>query len=506
MSQRMGRSAEAAFKQRCSSAGITCNKSIEDDHGWDFLVEIPIFAPAGTPDDKLPPVRSALVQVKSTRAARVRVTMKVSTALQLAKRSEPCFLVVYHKVRGGERIYARLFCEQDIAHTLRRGRELFVAKRPTNKGTISFGFSAEEEHTSNLLRWLIATVQELSEDYGSEKRRLADTVGYGDRNLRANVTFVTSRGVNDIVDLELGIKEELEVAQFTILDARFGIEAPDPIHHYEEAGIFRMEPSREIDCVVTLETTAGTISIPSKSRVSVVRGTAPEQIKFAFVNRLFHIVMGMNGTEFTMRDVASNKLSIENLSQLATMFSWSDEQVQVWVTSEELPKTNVQTAIVPRNAHAWDPRIASAIRMLGDAAQRAQAGNITLSINEVLSALRPLKYYFDVLGDGEFRLLMKSIDGSVDHEKWYNLLGYVDVTVGEYTILTLFDCAIETRADENGNLLVDWGRRNIRDCVVGSDREEVRANGQALFEQCGGGYGDDWLAIGSVNERDESSS
>ena len=238
MSQRMGRSAEDAFKQECSRAGVTCNKSIEDDHGWDFLVEFPMRAPAGTPDDKLPPVRSALVQVKSTRAARPSLAMKVSNALQLATRWEPCFLVLYHKVRGGERIYVRLFSKGDITRTLRRGRELFAAGRRTNKARISFGFSAAEDRTSDLLQWLKACVQGLSEDYGSEKRKLAATVGYGDKNFRASVTFVATRGIDDFVDLELGIKDQLAVSQFTVFDTRFGIEAPDPIHHHEEPGLF----------------------------------------------------------------------------------------------------------------------------------------------------------------------------------------------------------------------------------------------------------------------------
>ena len=39
MSSKLGRIAEDQFKMLCADAGITCNKSIEDDHGWDFLVE-----------------------------------------------------------------------------------------------------------------------------------------------------------------------------------------------------------------------------------------------------------------------------------------------------------------------------------------------------------------------------------------------------------------------------------------------------------------------------------
>ena len=339
MDQRMGRNAEDAFKQQCSRARITCNKSLEDDHGWDFLVEIPMVAPAGTPADKLPPVTSALIQVKSTRAARPRLTMKVSNAHQLAKRSEPCFLVLYHKGPEGEKIYARMFDEQDMTRTLKRCRELFVDRKPTRKARISFGFSATEDHTSDLIQWLRTSVQELSEDYSNEKRKLANTVGYESKGYQANVTFVAPRGIDDVVDLELGIKDHLEVSHFTVFDMRFGIQAPDPVHHHEEPGIFKIEPTRDIECVVTLETKEDVLSIPSKARISVARGTAPEKIKVAFLNHLFHIVVGMNdGVTFAMRDVASKKLSIAELYQLATMYSWSDEQIQIRVTGDGYTK------------------------------------------------------------------------------------------------------------------------------------------------------------------------
>ena len=505
MDQRMGRPAEDSFKHKCSRAGITCNPSIEDDHGWDFLVEIPSGAPAGTPEDKVPPIRSALVQVKSTRAIRPRLTKKVSNALQLAKRPEPCFLVLYHEMPEHERIYARIFDKQDITRTLRRGRELFVKRKPTHKAKISFWFSASEDHTSDLVQSLIASVQGLPEDYSDAKRKLANTVGYGGRNMQANITFVGTRGIDDLVDLELGIKDQLEVTRFAVFDKRFGIQAPNPIHHHEEPGIVRIEPTREIECVVTLQTKEDAFSVSSKARSSVARGTAPEQIKLAFLNHLFYVVVGMHDMKFTMRDVASKKLSITELSQVATMLSWSDEHVQIRVTGDGTPTTNIPTAKVQPNPNALDRRLSAAIRMLGDAALRGHATELTLSMDEVMSAHPPLMFYFDLLTADQAGFQINSIDPPVDHNALHNVLGYVDVKVGDYTFLTLFDSAIKTRVDARGNLLIDCGPRNIRDCVVGNDREKVHAKGQAIYEQCGDGYGDDWLVVGSVNEVIESS-
>ena len=70
----MGREAEAAFRHRCLVEGVTCNESLQDDNGWDFLVEIPQEVAAGTPNDKRPAARSALVHVKWTGGSRRRLS------------------------------------------------------------------------------------------------------------------------------------------------------------------------------------------------------------------------------------------------------------------------------------------------------------------------------------------------------------------------------------------------------------------------------------------------
>ena len=108
MNQRRGRPAEAQFEFLCATAGITCNPSEQDDYGWDFLVEIPMIAAEGTPADKWPPPRSTFVQVKSTEGPRSRAEMKVSNAMLLAKNPAPCFIVLFHQLKEGQRIYARL--------------------------------------------------------------------------------------------------------------------------------------------------------------------------------------------------------------------------------------------------------------------------------------------------------------------------------------------------------------------------------------------------------------
>jgi hypothetical protein len=64
--QMIGRRGEKLFSLLCSEADVTCNKSSEDDFGWDMAIEFPARPqPAIALDMQCGPV-AALVQVKTT--------------------------------------------------------------------------------------------------------------------------------------------------------------------------------------------------------------------------------------------------------------------------------------------------------------------------------------------------------------------------------------------------------------------------------------------------------
>ena len=471
----------------------------------DFFVEIPPEVRAETPHDQRPAARSVLVQVKWTGGIRRRLPMKVSNALELANRPEPCFMVLYHDVGTGQRIFARMFGERDMARALKRGRQLFVDRKPTHKATMTFTFADNEERSqTGLARWLMDHVRALSDTYGSDKRKMAKSLGYGNKSYRAQVTFVGTGGVNDLADLDLGIKEELRVSRFTVFDERFGIALPEPVDDIEAPANFTLKPRHEVDCVVSLETKDDLIGIPSVARMSVV-GVRSEDIgKLAFVNELFALVVSTAaGVEFRPRATGTTKLGLERLAQLATMLSWNDEQVKIRVTGENTPETVFPTAII-RKEPGVDRRVAGAIGVLKTVAERSNAGGIALSLEDVTSAHGELIIFWSILHEAEVQLHTEASGRLLEDGRFRNLLGFIDVEVGDHTLLAVFDAAIETHIEEPRKLVVQLGRRNLRDCVTGKGRETVRAKGLAIYEQCGGGYGEDWLPIGSVNELIES--
>ena len=305
--------------------------------------------------------------------------------------------------------------------------------------------------------------------------------------------------------LNSGSKDKLRVSRFTVFDERFGIALPEPVKDIEEPAIFTMKPQHEVECVVSFETKDGLIAIPSVARMSVAAARSEGFGKLAFVNELFALVVSTSaGVEFKLRATGAKKLRLERLEQLATILSWNEEQVNIRVTGDNTPEAVLPTAIIgrdiPRWIGVWLVLSVSSTRSL----RRGNAGGIVLSLDDVTSAYGELTIFWGILGVAEVQLHTEATGRLLEDGRLKNLLGFIDVEVGGHTFLALFDAAVETHIEEPRKLVVELGRRNLRDCVVGEGRETVREKGRAIYEQCGGGYGEDWLAIGSVNALIES--
>ena len=509
MSQRMGRAAEDAFKLLCSLAEITCNRSDEDDFGWDFIVEIPLRAPAGTPLDKWPGAVPVFVQVKSTGDSERTIAMKVRNARQLARKPAPCFMVLFHDTGDGERVYARLFGEADTERTLRRSRELSIKGREEHKAEITFRFADEEEHTDDLLDWMADCVEALGEGYGAEKIRLAETVGYGEGNFRATFTFTGSRGLDHLADLLLGVKDQLEVSHFTLSDLRFGLEAPEPVADEEGPAVLRLHGKQEgLKCVVQLECGEDVVAVASRARMAVVPvpGSSMRKMGFAARNELFTLVVKAGGTStmgLKFHGDWSTRRSLAELEQLARILSWHDREVRVRVAANvpgvELRELDVPAAFGP-NPLALDRAVAEIVKTLRRTAERCSASDVLVALDDVVGAATDLGLYHGVLAEWPMSLGTGPTNAGFDAAMLHNLLGFVETEVAGYTFLTVFDAAIRARVDTRGYLTIDVGRRNIRDCVVGRSREAVRAQGRVLYGRAAAGYGDDWFAIDSLNE------
>ena len=185
------------------------------------------------------------------------------------------------------------------------------------------------------------------------------------------------------------------------------------------------------------------------------------------------------------------------------MMAWYHQDVLVRVTGD-LSDMELRMKVTGEGREPLDRRVGVAVSNMRNLASRSTLEEIRLSLSDILAKFHELMIYHDVLSDAQMSMKAYPDDLEFDYAGLRNLLGFIDVEVGEYSFLTIFDAGITARLDGSGQLEVELCPRNSRDSIVERGREAVRSKGKAIHDQYSAGYGDEWLCIGSLNERIES--
>lgn len=225
--------AEDNFSALCSIAGVTRNKSQQDQAGWDYIIDFPPEASVDLSSDLRPVDISARVQVKSRRSSKASARLKLSNALRFAKNLQPCFIVLYMVENNDStpRIFAKHFWVDEISHTLKRIRTAHAAGRTDfNKQTITINFSSSDEKGDQLLDWMYKVIKEKSNRYEEEKSKIEQNAGFEDGWLHGTVSFAQEE-MEDFVNHQIGLEPFAPNVELTIKQRRFGIDVPLPNHH-----------------------------------------------------------------------------------------------------------------------------------------------------------------------------------------------------------------------------------------------------------------------------------
>lgn len=495
LSSQLGRMAEGRFKTLCADAGFTCNPSIEDDHGWDFLVEYIPKGDARLPADKRPGPRRVLVQVKSTQSRTPRTRLKVSNGLKLTNSELPCFLVLFHWPRSGEdeKIYAKHIWAETMRPSLQRGRELTKTNSPTNQARLTMNFDEADDHTLDLADWIEATVEEIGTDYGERKRRLRNTLGYEGGLYRADVVLGPLHGIEDIVDHQLRIKERLPVTRFKLVDPRFGIDMPVPDGEGGPGHIV-LELNNERPLKVVLRTSGEeAIVLPAKARYPIVPGLPPDKLKFVVETWIFRLIISMESADVVeVRDLWSETLELEQVVVLSKYCSWVGRPIDVRIIAEGLPNTLVtgQLNINGGNGELFRDLSAMAVT-LRNIAREAGDSDVRVSLEDMYESRAQVSFFHQVLAGRNMRLTV-DVDPEWKQETGQTrLMSYVDCVIGESSFFVVFDMAVK-RSLETDRVEFDCGERELVDCFVGSNAQSVRSAGLASFDnhraKCGPGH------------------
>jgi hypothetical protein len=237
--KRLPQFAEHHFASLCASAGVVCNASDQDECGWDFFLQYSAKRSPKRPADMQSAGPEALVQVKSTRGAPLVARIKLSNALRAAQATQPWFVVLIVPDAEAPRVYARHFWKAEIERTLRRVR-LAEREGDTSFNRRHFDLRMEEADAhDDLVDWMRHTIESVKPSYAAEKARIVNFVGHEDGFGSMEITFEGT--AEDLLNLQLGLKESLTISRGQYVSQRFGIEAPKPELELEGATLF-IEP------------------------------------------------------------------------------------------------------------------------------------------------------------------------------------------------------------------------------------------------------------------------
>ena len=499
MNQRSGRPAEKEFASLCAQKEITCNRADEDDHGWDYIIEIPAPNLDKLPADKVSSPKPIFIQVKSTKGKHAATTIKVSNAIKFANNEIPCFIVLFQNTSEGRRhIFVRHYWKELIELSLERGRQVSVEGKPTNKSKLKITFSDQDEHSDDLVEWLIETVNAFPKGYGKEKLELAEKLGYeGKGGQRAKFTFAESVTIEDLIDAQLGLIEFLPVKHIKVTDSRFGIDSPVP--DYEGPGSISLKPDNPKKCKLVIQNSNNDIiSLPSTIKFPSIPNLSEKKFKCLVENWLLSLTMPYSGQFIcTVSDFWKKKLTCERLYELALFLSFGGDEISIRIVDDG-PPLHISADMGFEGDETDFKRYSNFIKTLQEILLRAGANELLFSLDDLYKGKEEVAVFHEILSTAENIEINSIYDPNWEYSDnvFSNILAYCDINLGGVTFLVVFSAPVLEQKAQDTRIKWNCGERKWLYCVVGEDADSVLLEGQTEYEKISNEYGEEYLGFG----------
>lgn len=223
-SKMIGLIAQKEFDSWCTPARLTTNRSLEDDEGWDFLVQAKTAPEPGSFLDQRPPAFSAFVQVKGTADPEGAFRISLSNALKLVlDQPGPAFIFVARVQDDLVSVAWLVHCDRSFIESALRDASIDSAT-PPNKRFLRFRAIDHPEVTRSTLRNALETQIGPPRAYFDWKREIIDTVGYEGGALEMRIQpWAKSEddALDELADFSVGLRP-LKARSAEIFDIRFG--------------------------------------------------------------------------------------------------------------------------------------------------------------------------------------------------------------------------------------------------------------------------------------------
>ena len=284
----LGLMGESTFSLWCADVGLIPNGSQIDKTGWDFFVEFP-FNSDLSPLEIHKPAFECKVQVKATDKNDRKLPITLSNLRRLITAQMPAFFVFieFDKEDMAQRAYVVHVDNELISKVLKRLHEIEQSAKDNNFNKRKMTIHYDE---SNLLdmanghslkdRFLHHIGSDVSEYIVNKKSHLEST-GYEDGFAQMTFTTEGEESLQTLIDVSLGIEEEVEVTKFKGVDTRFGILSNNPL--FDSAGgrlsMPNLKPSAEGKIRFKEDRLSAGLSFECKLYTSPFNQMVPDELK-----------------------------------------------------------------------------------------------------------------------------------------------------------------------------------------------------------------------------------
>jgi len=266
-SKTIGKVGEKFVGLWASQAGITSTLVQEDENGWDYYLELPRGSTGSSPLalDLLPCTLSCFIQVKTITSGEKRSRIKLSNWQKMVSSLAPWFvlvLVLDEHNEANEAFLVHVDSDQ-VADILKRLREtppeqLFQLHKHHLDVTWRDLHLLEPPYSAALDDALRRHIGADPAVYAIAKRHWIETVGYDEvvQQFRATVDASSADEAKEMmVDLVVGLREEVPCSALKTADIRFNIEGP--MQNLGE-GTLSVDLTPEDEAILELATNDGT--------------------------------------------------------------------------------------------------------------------------------------------------------------------------------------------------------------------------------------------------------
>jgi hypothetical protein len=349
----LGLMGESTFSLWCADVGIVPNGSQIDKTGWDFFVEFP-FESSLSPHDIHKSAFECKVQVKATDKNDRKLSITLSNLRRLITAQMPAFFVFieFDKKEMAQRAYVVHVDNDMISRVLKRLHEIEQSEKDNNfnKRTMTINYDDRNllnmPNGNSLKSCLLECIGDDYSEYVTNKKSHLESTGYEDGFAQMTFTTEGEENLRSLIDVSLGIEQEVKIAKFKGVDTRFGILSNNPSFDSDggKLAMPNLKPTAEGKIRFKEGKLSAGLSFECKLYISPFNQMVPDELKKMrvegeFFDLKFNPYTGAASYSFSFGEgIRMDVSKFRNAIKLLNLLSKSDKNIFVELLFDDFQK------------------------------------------------------------------------------------------------------------------------------------------------------------------------